>query len=75
MIEIVKNTKIDFIGMRKFSFVLSGLLILMGVAAFVMITMGKANMGIDFAGGAMILGNFDNPVKVTDLRTAFWARL
>jgi len=70
MIEIVKNTKIDFIGMRKFSFILSGLLVLVGVAAFVMISTGKANMGIDFVGGAMILGNFEKPLKVTELRSA-----
>lgn len=73
MIEIIKNTKIDFIGKRKFSFVFSGLLILIGLTAFLLIFLGKANLGIDFAGGAMILGNFDEYVSVNDLRSALSA--
>jgi preprotein translocase SecF subunit len=73
MIEIIKNTKIDFIGKRKFSFVFSGLLILIGLTAFLLIFLGKANLGIDFAGGAMILGNFDEYVSVNELRSALSA--
>ncbi|MCP4584091.1 MAG: protein translocase subunit SecF [candidate division Zixibacteria bacterium] len=71
MIQIIKKTNIDFIGKRKFSFLFSGLLLALGVAAFVMIFTGNANMGIDFVGGAMIMGNFDNQIKINELRTAF----
>ena len=70
MIEIVKNTKIDFIRMRGYAFVISGLLILLGIFSFIMIASGNANLGIDFAGGAMIMGNFENPVTTNDLRQA-----
>ncbi len=73
MIEIIKNTKIDFIGKRKFSFIFSGILILVGLTAFFLILLGKANLGIDFVGGAMILGNFDEYVSVNDLRSALSA--
>ena len=71
MIEVVKRTKIDFIGKRKFAFVFSGLLILLGLVAFFMILDGRANLGIDFAGGAMIMGNFDQPVSTNELRSVF----
>ncbi|OQX92506.1 MAG: protein translocase subunit SecF [candidate division Zixibacteria bacterium 4484_95] len=71
--EIIKNTKIDFIGKRKFSFIFSGILILVGLTAFFLILLGKANLGIDFVGGAMILGNFDEYVSVNDLRSALSA--
>ena len=73
MIEIVKNTKIDFIGKRYISFIISGLLVGLGILAFVMIVTGKANLGIDFVGGAMIMGNFENPVSTNDLRSALTA--
>lgn len=73
MIEIIKDTKIDFIGKRKFSFVFSALLIIFGLTAFVMILLGEANLGIDFVGGAMILGNFDDFISVDELRSALSA--
>jgi preprotein translocase subunit SecF len=70
MIEIIKNPNIDFVGKRKYAFMLSTVLVVLGVIAFVMILTGKANLGIDFAGGAMIWGSFDNPVSVNDIRSA-----
>jgi preprotein translocase SecF subunit len=73
MIEIIKNTNIDFVGMRKYAFVLSGILVTLGIIAFFMVITGKANMGIDFSGGAMIWGNFEKSVAVTELRSALSA--
>ena len=70
MLRIIGKTNIDFIGMRKFSFVLSAILILLGLTALVSILMGKAEMGIDFTGGTMIQGNFDKPIDIADLRSA-----
>jgi len=70
MFTIIGKTNIDFIGRRKFSFILSAILILLGLAAFVAIMMGKAQMGIDFTGGTMLQGNFDQPINISDLRTA-----
>jgi len=70
MFRIIGKTNIDFIGMRKFSFVLSAILIILGIAAFVAILLGKADMGIDFTGGTMVQGNFATPIKIADLRTA-----
>jgi len=69
MIEIIKNPNIDFVGKRKYAFMLSAVLVALGIIAFVMIVTGKANLGIDFAGGAMIWGSFQNPVSVTDIRS------
>lgn len=70
MFKIIGKTNIDFIGKRKISFVLSAILVLMGLTAFVNILMGTATMGIDFTGGTMIQGNFQNPVAIEDLRDA-----
>lgn len=70
MFRIIKETNINFIGHRRKAFFLSGLFILMGLFAFVMILLDKANMGIDFAGGTMLQGNFENPINIADLRDA-----
>ncbi len=70
MIRIIKETNIDFIGKRKYSFVLSGVLLALGIVAFMLIILGKANMGIDFTGGAEIIGSFERPVSVDQVRSA-----
>lgn len=70
MFTIIGKTSIDFIGMRRFSFILSAILILLGLAAFVAIMLGKAEMGIDFTGGTMLQGNFSQPIDISDLRSA-----
>ena len=70
MFRIFPETSIDFIGARKVAFVVSLLLIALGVFAFAMIWSGSANLGIDFAGGVMLQGHFEKPVAIEDLRTA-----
>jgi len=68
MLRIIGKTNIDFIGKRKAAFVFSGVLIVVGLIAFVLLLLGKGNLGIDFAGGVMVRGSFENPVSVSDLR-------
>ncbi|MEZ5360384.1 MAG: protein translocase subunit SecF [Candidatus Zixiibacteriota bacterium] len=68
MFKIIGKTNIDFIGMRKVSFILSTILIILGIVAFVNILLGTANMGIDFTGGTMIQGNFQKPIDIENLR-------
>jgi preprotein translocase subunit SecF len=70
MLRIIKETNIDFIGQRRKAFIFSGLLILLGLFTFAMVLLDKANMGIDFVGGTMLQGNFENPINIADLRDA-----
>ncbi|MFH1373688.1 MAG: protein translocase subunit SecF [bacterium] len=70
MFRIIGKTNINFIGLRKYAFVLSVALVIIGVVGFVMIATGKANLGIDFAGGVMVTGHFDQSVTIDDLRAA-----
>jgi preprotein translocase subunit SecF len=50
-IQILGKTNIDFLGKRKYAFILSGVLIFLGLYAIVQLGLGQANLGIDFAGG------------------------
>jgi preprotein translocase subunit SecF len=70
MFEIIKKTNINFVGMRYFAFAFSGILMVLGIIAFVFIFMGKANMGIDFAGGTMIQGSFEKSMQIGQVRDA-----
>jgi preprotein translocase subunit SecF len=68
--EIVKNTNIDFIGMRNKTFIFSAVLIILGCVAFVMVSMGKANLSVDFTGGTSLHLRFQEKVSIGDLRNA-----
>jgi len=68
MLEIIKNTKIDFLGKRKFAFIFSGILSIIGVIAIVQIANGRANLGIDFAGGTAIQLKFEKSVNLHEVR-------
>jgi len=66
--ELLGKTNIDFIGKRKVAFVLSAFLVLLGLLAVIQIYRGKANLGIDFAGGTSVQLKFERPVSLADLR-------
>jgi len=70
MLEIIKNTNIDFLGKRNIAFIFSGIISLIGIFAMVQIATGQANLGIDFAGGTSVQLKFERPVKVHDIRKA-----
>lgn len=68
--ELLKKTNIDFIGMRKISFVVSGIMTIIGLVAMVQIWRGDANLGIDFSGGTSVQLKFAQPVQMDLARAA-----
>ena len=70
MIELIKNPNINFLGKKYIAFVVSGILAVIGIIAIVQIATGRANLGIDFAGGTAIQFKFEKPVALHDLRAA-----
>jgi preprotein translocase subunit SecF len=73
MMELIKDTKIDFIGLRKYAFIISAIFLVVGVFSFVMISLGKANLSIDFTGGTNVQVRFADKVNIGDLRHALEA--
>jgi preprotein translocase subunit SecF len=69
MFQILGKTQIDFISRRKYAFLVSGLLILIGLLAVIQIYRGQANLGIDFAGGTAVQLKFENPVRIENARS------
>jgi preprotein translocase subunit SecF len=66
--ELIKNTSVDFMGIRKFAFAFSGLLVAIGLFGVVQIYRGHANLGIDLAGGTSIQVKFRKAVSLDDVR-------
>ncbi len=70
MMELLKNTNVDFIGFRKKAFIVSAVMVIVGLFAFVMISMGKANLSIDFTGGTSLQIRFADRTDISTLRKA-----
>jgi preprotein translocase subunit SecF len=70
MFEIIGKTNIDFIGMKRISFVISAVISIIGLIALVQIARGAANMGIDFTGGTVVQLKFQQAVPLQQAREA-----
>lgn len=68
--EFLRKTNIDFIGMRKISFVISGIIAIVGIIGIIAMARGTANMGIDFSGGISMQLKFTEPVTTASVREA-----
>ncbi|MBU1001372.1 MAG: protein translocase subunit SecD [Proteobacteria bacterium] len=62
------DTKVDFIGRRKLAFVVSSLVILIGLGS--LIVQGGPKYGVDFAGGITVQVKADHNVELDSLKTA-----
>ena len=68
--QLIGKTKIDFIGKRNISFMISGIISIIGIIAIVQIARGAANMGIDFSGGTALQIKFSKPFTTDEVRKA-----
>ncbi len=66
--QLFHNLNVDFMGKRKFFYVLSVSIFLLGMFN---IAIRGLKLGIDFKGGTEIIVKFDQPIKIADLRTDF----
>ncbi|RJR17611.1 MAG: protein translocase subunit SecF [Nitrospiraceae bacterium] len=70
MIEILKATKIDFMGKRYYALALTAIMSVLGLFTVIQISRGAANLGIDFAGGTAVQIKFNERVPLKDVRQA-----
>lgn len=68
MLELLKNTNVDFIGFRKKAFIISAIMMILGIYAFAMVVFGKANLSVDFTGGTTLQVRFADQVDISTLR-------
>jgi len=63
---VPRNTKINFVGMIRYTLALSWILIIVGVVSLVI--KGGPSYGVDFRGGTMFQVKFAKPVSAADIR-------
>lgn len=70
MFELIKNSNIDFMGLRKYAFVVTAAMSLLGIIAIIQIARGDANLGVDFAGGTAVQIKFARSLPLQEVRDA-----
>ena len=70
MQNFLQNTKANFIGARKVTYIVSGVLVLVGILGVNPHIMGKLNLGIDFSGGRNYIVRFAEPVNTQEVNAA-----
>ena len=65
--NFLKGTKINFLGGRKYSYIISGALILIAIGS---IAFKGFSYGVDFTGGRTYVVRFDQPVTAEEVRAA-----
>jgi preprotein translocase subunit SecF len=74
MFSLIPNkTNFDFVGKRYIGFAVSGALVALGLYAIVLLSLGKAKLGVDFGGGANLTLSLKQPAEVLALRQALGA--
>jgi preprotein translocase subunit SecF len=64
------NSNVNFLGLRKFTLVISALLV--AISVFAIFAKGL-NYGLDFTGGVLIEVQYEQPVEIGDVRAALAA--
>ena len=67
--DLLVASKFDFLSKRRYAFVISVILFIIGLIAVISIPLGKANLGIDFSGGVAIQLKFEKPFTVENMRS------
>ncbi|MDD6365148.1 MAG: protein translocase subunit SecDF [Bacteroidales bacterium] len=65
--NFLQHTKVDFVGKRKITYIISGCLILISILS---IAIKGFTYGVDFTGGRTYVVRFDNAVSTEDVREA-----
>jgi len=66
--EFFQQPNIDFIGWRRYAFMISGVLAILGLVAFVQLSRGHGNLGVEFSGGTLVEMTAAKPFTVNEVR-------
>lgn len=69
--EIIKRPSIDFMRIKNITFAVSGIMVAIGLFSFIEITLGNANLGVDFTGGALLQFKAQQEFSMTEVRKTF----
>jgi SecD/SecF fusion protein len=67
-VEFIKRPNLNYMKSQNITFVISGVLVLIGLFAFGQILRGHANLGVDFSGGTIVQFKASQPFALEDVR-------
>ena len=67
MKNFLQGTHADFVGKRKIFYIISGILVCIGILGLEPHVFGKLNLGIDFSGGRNYVVRFAQPVNTAEV--------
>ena len=70
MQNFLKDTKVNFIGARKVTYIVSGAIVVLGACALNPNFFGKLNLGIDFSGGRNYIVRFAQDVNTEEVNAS-----
>jgi SecD/SecF fusion protein len=66
--EFFQQPNFDFIAWRRYAFIISAALATLGLVAFVQLSRGHGNLGVEFSGGALVEMTAAKPFTVNEVR-------
>ncbi len=70
-LQFTQTPNLNYMKLKKITFGISGVFASLGVIAFVLIFMGKANMGVDFSGGSLLQFKASQDFTMKEVRKTF----
>ena len=67
-LRLIKKPNFDFMKIRKVTFALSAILVIIGLFSFAEILRGDANLGVDFSGGSLLQYKAEQPFQLDNVR-------
>jgi SecD/SecF fusion protein len=68
--QFFEKPNLDFVSWRRYAFIISLIISLVGIAAFVQLSRGHGNLGVEFSGGAMVRLDAKQAFTVSEVRKA-----
>jgi len=68
--QLIGKPNIDYMKFKKVTFAISGVLVIVGLFAFIQIARGKGNLGVDFSGGSIVQYHAGQPFSLNEVRKA-----
>ena len=68
--QFFEKPNFDFISWRRYAFIFSGTLCLLGLIGFVQLSRGHGNLGVEFSGGTLVQMKATQPFTVNRVREA-----
>ncbi len=69
--QFTKKPNIDYMKLRNITFAISGVMVVIGMFAFIQIGRGTANLGVDFSGGSLLQYKASQSFTMAEVRSAF----